>query len=267
MEHEVGGGRGGSPRRRSLIRVLVALGLLVAAALTGFVVWASIARSADPAALQAVLDDPDVEVVLGEVVEVRPAGRDPVRGVVFYPGARVDPAAYVATWADVAVATDTLVLIPRMRLNLAVLSRGRAAELIGSDPDVDEWWVGGHSLGGAMAASWAGQQPAGTVDGLVLWAAYATSGAGLDARDDLEVLSVSGSRDGLTTPEDVAQGREMLPTGAHVIEVEGMNHAQFGRYGPQRGDLEPTIDDADATEALVDAHLEVFAPASSPPAG
>ena len=248
--------RSGSSRGRSRLRaVLLVVAATLVVAVVVFVVWASLARPAEEVALQAAIDDPAIEVALGPVVELRPAGSEPSRGVVFYPGARVHREAYIATWAPIVVTTDTLVLIPRMPLNLAVFARSRADGLIADTPGIEQWWVGGHSLGGAMAASWAGEQPPGALEGLLLWASFATAGAGLEERDDLRVLSVSGSRDGLATPEDVAERRTLLPPDALMIEVEGMNHAQFGRYGPQRGDLEPTIDGAEAQSALTEAHV------------
>ena len=248
------------PRRRSRLRTVLlvvvgALGLAVIA----FAVWASLARPAEPEPLAAAIDDPAVEVTLGPVVELRPAGVEPTRGVVFYPGARVHREAYVANWAPIVAATDTLVLIPRMPLNLAFFGRSRADGLIADTPGIDEWWVGGHSLGGAMAASWLGDQEPGTVQGLILWASFSTGGAGLEDRDELRVLSVSGSRDGLATPEDIAERRALLPEDARMVEVEGMNHAQFGAYGPQARDLEPRIDDEAARSALTEAHVATFA--------
>lgn len=245
----------GRPRARWVL--LAVLGLL-AIGLLGVVVWASLARPPEPGPLEAALADPAVEVTLGGVVELRPSGVAPTRGVVFYPGARVSPEAYVATWAPIVAATDVLVLIPSMPLNLAVLDRSRAGDLIAATEDIERWWVGGHSLGGAMAASWLGDQPPGTVEGLTLWAAFATEGAGLRSRTDLTVLSVSGTRDGLATPADIAERRDLLPPDAIMVEVEGMNHAQFGRYGPQGGDRPPTISDDQAQSALTEAHVAAF---------
>lgn len=231
--------------------------LLLATALVGFVVWASLARPAEPEALAAALADPAVEVELGPVVELRPAGREPARAVVFYPGARVHREAYIATWAPIVAASDTLVVIPRMPLNLAFFGRSRAASIVAERPELD-WWVGGHSLGGAMAASWLGDQPPGQLDGLVLWASFSTGGAGLEARDDLAVLSVGGSRDGLATPADLAERRGLLPPTAVMVEVEGMNHAQFGRYGDQGRDLPALITDEQALSALTEAHVRFW---------
>ncbi len=252
-------GRTGS---RSLPRQAgLAVATLLLVAVLAFVVWASLARTATPGPLEAAVDDPAVEIEFGAVVTLRPSAGEPERGVVFYPGARVHREAYVATWAPIVAETDTLVLIPRMPLNLAVFGRSRAHTLIaehGEHDDLDEWWVGGHSLGGAMASSWLGTEPEADVAGLLLWASFPTGGAELAEREGLRVLSVSGERDGLATPDDIAERRRLLPEDAVMVEVEGMNHAQFGRYGAQRGDLTPTISDQQATRALTDAHIEVF---------
>lgn len=238
--------------------VLLALLVFTVAAL---VVWAAMASPAEPGPLQAAREDPDVEVDLAADVELRPAGREPRRGVVFYPGARVSPDAYVATWAPIVEATDTLVVIPSMPLNLAVFGRGRAAEVIAEHPDIEQWWVGGHSLGGAMAASWLGGQPRGEIEGLVLWASFATEGADLEDREELRVLSISGSRDGLSTPQETSERDTLLPDDAVRVEIDGMNHAQFGRYGSQSGDRGATITDAAAQQALTEAHASFWSQA------
>lgn len=254
-QHGRDGGRAGRSRLRVVL--LTVLGVLVIGSVA-FVVWASSARPPETGPLQAALSDPAVEVTLGPVVELRPSDTTASRGVVFYPGARVEPAAYVATWAPIVAETDVLVLIPSMPLNLAVFGRSRAGDLIADHPRIERWWVGGHSLGGAMAASWLGDQPPGAVEGLSLWASFATGGAELRTRTDLTVLSVSGTRDGLATPSDIAERRDLLPSDALVVEVEGMNHAQFGRYGAQGGDRSPTISDEAAQSALTRAHVRAF---------
>jgi hypothetical protein len=259
MSATVGSGAAVPGRRRRWRTGLWALVGVLVLVLVAFVVWASLAAPAVPGDLEGALADPGLEVVQGPVVELWPAEVEPTQAVVFYPGARVHRDAYIATWAPIVAATDTLVLIPRMPLNLAIFGQDRAASLMDAYPEIGSWWVGGHSLGGAMAASFAGDQDPGMLEGLVLWGAYATEGAGVADRDDLTVLSVSGSRDGLSTPADIAERRPLLPEDAIMVEVAGMNHAQFGRYGPQRGDLPATISDEEATSRLLEAHLPVLA--------
>jgi hypothetical protein len=248
-----------SGRTRSAVgRIGIAAATILLVAGLVFVAWANIARPAEPEPLAQARADPEIEVTLEPVIELSPLDREPRRGVVFYPGARVAPEAYVATWAPIAAETDTLVLIPQMPLNLAVFGRSRADELIRERPEIDRWWVGGHSLGGAMAASWVGGQPEGRVEGLVLWASFSTEGAELQERSDVQVLSVSGSRDGLATPEDIADRRSTLPPETVMIEIDGMNHAQFGRYGDQRGDLPAAVDAGEAQRELTAAHARFW---------
>lgn len=246
----------GAPRRRrrwglALVAGLLAL-LLVACA--AFLAWALSPHRAEPGPLAEARQDPAVRVdeVEGTVV-VSPAGDGTGTGVVFYPGARVEPEAYVAAWAPVVAETGTTVVIPRLRLNLAVFDSARADTAVSAAPDVDTWYVGGHSLGGAMAASYAGGDPGPEVAGLILWASYATESAGLAAREDLRVLAVAGGEDGLTTPADVEENLPHLPASAETVTVPGMNHAQFGSYGPQSGDGEAAIPDARARAELAGA--------------
>ncbi|WP_285730288.1 alpha/beta hydrolase [Nocardiopsis sp. ATB16-24] len=248
----MGSARRGRRLRGRLKAAGAALALVLVVAVGGFVVWASTPYEAEPEALREATAS-GVEVSVDGDVVIAPVEGGAEAGVVFYPGARVAPEAYVASWAPIVAETSVLVVIPRMPLNLAVFDPDLAASVIAEGiGGVDEWYVGGHSLGGAMAASYVGGRTPDTVRGLVLWGSYATEGARLSGRDDLEVVSVSGSRDGLSTPTAVRERRDLLPGDALVHEIEGMNHAQFGAYGDQSGDGVPEIDDEEARRALVE---------------
>lgn len=158
------------------------------------------------------------------------------RGLVFYPGARVEALAYVPMLAEVA-RSGTLVVLLKEPLGISLIDSSQAAPVLEAHPEVVTWAAGGHSLGGVSASIFAAGNA--EVDGLLLWASYPVddlSGSGL------EVLSVSGSEDGLTTRADVAASRELLPPGAGFIEVPGGVHAFFGDYGDQPGDGVATAD-------------------------
>lgn len=160
-----------------------------------------------------------------------PAEPAPGPGLLFYPGARVPPEAYAWLARGLAEAGHPTV-IASFPLNFAVFAPGRAAAIIAARGG--SWVVGGHSLGGAMAASWAAGNP-GAVSGLLLLASYPGGGADLSGTT-LLVLSVSASADGLATPAKVAAARRLLPAGTRYVEIAGGNHAQFGDYGGQPGD-------------------------------
>jgi len=239
---------------RGALRLLAGLAVLAVLAAAALAAYGVTGPDPDPAALAAARADPAVTVEERDgYLAILPAGGPPARGLVFYPGARIAPGAYAATWAPIVARTGTAVFVPAMPFRWAFLAPGRGADVIAAEPAIREWWAGGHSLGGAIAGSWAGGDGAPDLRGLVLWGAYVTEGAGLAGRDDLAVLSVSGSRDGLSTPAEVAARRDLLPPDATVVEIPGMNHAQFGRYGPQEGDLAPTIDDEEARRRLTEA--------------
>ncbi len=131
-----------------------------------------------------------------------------------------------------------MVVVVSMPLNLAVFGVDKAGEVIKAFPEVSSWAVGGHSLGGSMAAQYALDHPA-AVKGLVFWASYPA--ASLADRRDLAILSVAGSRDGLATPAVIEGNKSLLPPTTVYVTIEGGDHAQFGSYGSQSGDNPASI--------------------------
>jgi len=212
--------------------------LLSLLALVGFVVWASTPSSPMPEALAALQSDAQVGVETKPWLIFRPGAEEPIVGLILYPGGRVDPRAYApTTWA--IAAEGYLVVIVPMPLNLAFFGPNRAAEVLAAFPEVELWAIGGHSLGGAMAARFVHRHPS-AVQGLVLWASYPAASDDLSARD-LAVASIYGTRDGLATEEEIAASRPLLPAETRWVAIVGGNHAQFGWYGPQSGDNPATI--------------------------
>jgi dienelactone hydrolase len=208
--------------------------LLVPLALVaGFVIWASNPLGPMPEALAALESDSRVLVQVTPWYIFRPAQGTPQSGVIFYPGGRVDPRSY-APAARALAAQGYLAVITPMPLNLAVFAPGRAADVIAAYPEIQTWALGGHSLGGAMAANFARKNPA-ALQELFLWAAYPTSSDDLSGQA-LAVASVSASLDGLATPDEIAASRPLLPPSTAWVVIEGGNHAQFGWYGDQPGD-------------------------------
>ena len=193
-----------------------------------------------------------VNDVGGKVVSIRPAdGADVL--FVLYPGGLVRPQAY--EWLGRALAAHGVhTVIPEFPFDLAVLDSGRATELIehyGADQRVV---VGGHSLGGAMAASHAADHP---VDGLLLLAAYPSASTVLQD-PSLKAVSLLAEHDDIAAAEDVRGGLDRLPAGTELIVVEGAVHSFFGRYGPQQGDGVPTVSREAAEAAIVVAATEFF---------
>ena len=176
-------------------------------------------------------------------------------GLVFYPGAKVDPRAYSRLLRPLAEAGYTVVVV-KFPYNLAVFGIDAADDVNGADDGVDRWIVGGHSLGGAMAASYS-MNHRDELAGLLLWAAYPAPGSsGSEGFDGLDVTSVYGTEDQLATVDDIILSKAMLPADTHFVPVEGGIHAYFGDYGSQSGDGTATIERDDAQEQIVTATLE-----------
>jgi len=212
-----------------------------------FLVYANIVmQGTRSAALQVWRDDRVAVRDAGDSVVMTPTGADDGRGIVFIPGAKVDPYAYLATFRQV-VASGTTVVITKPTLNLAFFDTRPLSTFEAHAPGVRTWAVGGHSLGGVRAC-----QLAQDADGLLLLGSYCANDV---ARSSVQVLSVSGSRDGLSTPEKVAAARDELPSTARMVEIAGANHADFGAYGDQPGDRSATISREDA-RAQISAAIE-----------
>ena len=146
-----------------------------------------------------------------------------------------------------------MVIVP-MPLNMAIFGIDRAEEVIQTFSEIDKWAIGGHSLGGAMAAEFAGQH-LNEISGLVLWAAYPAGSNDL-SQSDLSVLSISASLDGLATPEKIDASRPLLPGSTLYVEILGGNHAGFGFYGAQSGDEDAIISQMDQQTQIVNATTE-----------
>jgi len=215
----------------------VSLSLIILSG-AGFILWAEITPQPGLDAVQALQSSGAVRVSVNGSLQFQPKGDDINTGFILYPGGRVRAESYAVLCHRIA-SEGYLVVVPRMPLHLAVFDINAAEGLMREHPDIDHWVIGGHSLGGAMAAAFAERQPA-SVEGLILWAAF--PGDNTDLRESgLEVLSIYGTRDGLATPEEITGAAEQLPEDTRWVEIQGGNHAGFGSYGRQRGDLSATI--------------------------
>jgi hypothetical protein len=234
--------------------------LLLVIALLGcgaFVGWALDVMGPEATAYAATLSNAS-DVTVGShdgFITMRPNGATSTIGLLFYPGMRVAPAAYVHKLAGIAAAARIQIAIGRPPLNLAVFSINQADAMRTALPGVTRWYVGGHSLGGAAACFYASRHAA-ALEGVVIFGTYCGSDL---SHSSLRVLNVGGGQDGLFPPDTIAAHRGELPGGAHLITVAGMNHAQFGNYGVQPGDRPATIEDAGAREALTRAVADFFA--------
>lgn len=226
-------------RRRLAIRIGVGVLVALAFATGAFLWWASTPLGPSAEALDALEPTDEVAVEIAEDwIAFTPTDAVSRAGVIIYPGGRVDYRSYAPLARSVAE-LGYVVVVPEMPLSLAVLDPDAADRVIAAYPDVLLWGVGGHSLGGAMAASYAESNP-GAVGALFLLAAYPASGTDL-SDNDIAVASLFGTKDGVLSESSMEESVELLPESTTFEPIEGGNHAQFGWYGPQPGDNDALI--------------------------
>jgi pimeloyl-ACP methyl ester carboxylesterase len=177
-------------------------------------------------------------------------------GLIFYPGARVEPRAYAVLMRALAE-RGTATFIIKLPYDIAFFAQDRATAIIDAHPEIRTWAVGGHSLGGVVASSYAAAHTD-RVAGLLLYASYPASDLSAQLANTA-VLSISGTNDGLATPAKVEQSRALLPASTQYVAIIGSVHAFFGDYGAQPGDGQPTVSRAEAQAAIINASAEFLA--------
>lgn len=227
----------GRRKSRKWKAALAVAGSMLAVCFAAWIIYVGDYYHADDTAMEALCTGGDVAVEwLGDGVAVfRPEGAE--AGLIFYPGGKVEFTAYAPLMRGLAE-EGILCLLVRMPCNLAVLDMDAAEGLQGEFPEVGEWYMAGHSLGGAMAAGYAAGH-ADEYEGLVLLAAYPAVDI---SQSGLGALSVYGSEDGVLDMGKYNSSKSNLPADMEEHIIEGGCHAQFGSYGMQDGDGEPGID-------------------------
>ncbi|MFY0672761.1 MAG: hypothetical protein JXQ87_05130 [Bacteroidia bacterium] len=174
-------------------------------------------------------------------------------GVMFVPGGLVDPHAYIKSFERFAIDNKMKVLILKVRSNLAIFN-SKQAQRVRQEFEETKWYIGGHSLGGVVAAMSVGNEPD-KYEGLFLQGSYSIT----DLSDwNQPVFSFIAELDGLSDPIAYEENERNLPEGIYIdspymlglddthgqtvyYTILGGNHAQFGSYGAQEGDNEATI--------------------------
>src|SRR6056297_3838763 len=186
-------------------------------------------------ALQAMKGTDEVRVSEGQFIVFEQV-QGTKTGLVFYPGAKVDPPAYAPLALKLAKEGIMTVIVP-MPMNLAIFGSNRADEVLEAYPNIERWFMVGHSHGGSIAGNYLFTK-ADLFKGFILLASY--SGRELSDKN-LPVLSIAASEDGIITLDAVRDKAHLLPETAKHVIIEGGNHAQFGDYGWQEGDMQAEI--------------------------
>lgn len=189
--------------------------------------WATYARPPLPEAIEALDGDDRVTVSQEPWLTFSPTQATPATGFIFYPGGRIDPRGYAHLMSAIAE-QGYLAVLPEMPLNMAVFRSNAADEIIAAYPNIERWVIGGHSVGGTMAAQYTDEHPE-AIAGLAIWASYPADNT--DVSDlDIPVVSIYGSRELRVNDSSIAERKHLLPADTHYLRIEGGDHHQFGSY-------------------------------------
>jgi dienelactone hydrolase len=236
-------------------RILYGTASLVLLTVLGFTYWAYTPLGPTQNALNSLADSENVSVIETDSIIFTPKEKLDT-GFIFYPGGHVDPRSYSCIAHQIAN-EGYLVIITKMPFNLAVTNKRAAVKIVNDYTEIDNWVIGGHSLGGAMAASLVFDEPE-MFEGLVLLAAYPPQNNNISSLD-LHVTTVYGSLDQVATQTEIEESLSLLPFDSEKVLIEGGNHAQFGQYGIQKGDGVATIEPEEQQKIVIEAILNTFA--------
>ena len=226
--------------------ILVALAAVLVILAVVFTVYVQDYRHADETGL-SLLNTPAVSQQDNLTILTPDAANDTKTGLIFYPGGKVEETAYLPLLERLREGGITVVLV-KMPFHLAVFDIHAADKVYEALPAVSRWYLGGHSLGGAMASSYvAGNED--KLSGLILLGAYPVNDS------PIPTLCIYGS-------EDVMLDKSKLSGVRNVLELVGGNHAQFGNYGLQDGDGTATISREEQQSQAANAMLAFLLPAS-----
>lgn len=207
-----------------------------------FAVWSLLAYRPSTTAREALHVDATLQVVQSNhLIGILPA--DPKKtgsgGLLFFPGALVDPLAYAPLIRAVADAGfDAFILkLPRRGAFGGADDPGlyaRADSVIQQSGRIGSWVIAGHSRGAVVASTMAARQQS-EVAGLILIGTSHPRDVNLSGLR-IPVTKIVGTQDGLATPAKVEANASLLPPTTQWKWVEGGNHSQFGWYGFQPGD-------------------------------
>lgn len=208
-----------------------------------WLVYSFQAHGVPPAVLQS--SEAVAVVETADTIQFTPQNARSI-GLLFYPGGLVEPEAY-APLARATAEQGFLTIIVKLPLRTASFGSQEAnlmaetRSLMAANNAVEDWFVAGHSRGGAIAARFA-HQHGDSVDGLILIGTSHPKEAAYSLADAaFRVTKIYATHDGLASVAEVEANAVFLPAETRWVKIEGGNHAQFGYYGYQLGDGQAEI--------------------------
>lgn len=226
-----------SNKKKIFKRATSFVAVLLIILIIGFLIYASDYYKAEEAALNILEKDDSITsndnyLVLSPEIEATTA-------LIFYPGAKVEYIAYLPILEKIKEESNIKCILVEMPFNMAIFDSKAADEIMSNYPEIENWYIGGHSMGGAMASSFASNNKE-KIEGLILMGAYVYGD--YPPKDALTVYGTFNTSVG-----------DKIDYTENIVIIEGGNHAQFGNYGKQKGDPDATISTQKQQEITVEA--------------
>ena len=214
---------------KKFLKILLAVVVLVPLLAFGWLTYSTEKNLATPAqeALAALDSDASVQVDSGDWLIMRPAASETTAGLILYPGANCDIRGYAPVLREVA-AQGTLVVVMSMPFDFSIFAPDRADDVRTAFPQIKQWVIAGHSMGGVMAARYAFHHPD-DIAGLILWDSY-PAGSNSLAESTLPVWHIHrATPDGMAS-QKFQDMRHLFPDDSKWIPIPGGQHMYFGSF-------------------------------------
>lgn len=243
-----------SHNKKKLYLLLGSIGVILISFVLAFFIYTNDYYRTSDLAINTLQEESSITLTYHEdYLVLTPKENATETALIFYPGGKVEYTAYAPLLSHLTKAGYTCI-IPEMPFNLAVFGQDAATSIMKDFPEIKHWYLGGHSLGGAMAASYVSKHNE-SIEGLILLGAYSTEDL---SNLPLKVLSIYGSEDQVLNKENYEKGKAYLPETSTELCIQGGNHAYYGEYGEQKGDGEATISSSEQQQLTADAILEML---------
>jgi cell division protein YceG involved in septum cleavage len=224
---------------KKLKKVLVIILVIIVLFFGGFYIYASDYYRAD-LMVNELIESEDL-ITVNDNYTLLTAAEDTDTALIFYPGAKVEYIAYVPILDKLRQQGITCILL-KMPFNMAIFDSNAADDIFDKFPEIENWFVGGHSMGGAMASSYVSDNKD-KVEGLILLGAYIYKDV-----SDKDALTIYG-----TFNSNLEKNIDYTD---NIVIIDGGNHAQFGNYGKQKGDPNATITTEQQQNIAVEVIIE-----------
>ena len=226
-EEKIEVNKGGKKIPKKKIILCVAGGVVLAFVIAALI-FALGYYKADETAMAALESDSEVAVSKTDYGYFFD-GPEEDEALIFYPGAKVDERAYAPLLKEIAGAGIDVCVV-KVPFHLAVLDQNAADDVLALY-DYDKWYVGGHSMGGAVAAMYAVNH-VNEINAIIMLAAYPPQKMPVNQIN----IVLYGTEDQILSMEKIEEGWDLVDGPYYENVILGGNHANFGNYGKQPGD-------------------------------